>query len=100
MAQTVVTPLLTHCLVQSEWFLIRDNSGMIIASGNDITGLAQYCGNSSANALELPQFCAKPSIYALWTFQISKVGYLHEQVTPDSRDAGTFAVSFIGPIPW
>ena len=28
-----------------------------------INGLAQDCGNSSASALELQQFCTKPSIY-------------------------------------
>ena len=28
-------------------------------------GLAQDCGNSSANALELLQFCAQPSINPL-----------------------------------
>ena len=27
-----------------------------------VDGLAQDCGNSIANALELPQSCAKPSI--------------------------------------
>ena len=27
-------------------------------------GLAQDCGNSIANAIELPQSCAKPMIYA------------------------------------
>ena len=27
-------------------------------------GLAQACGNSNADALELPQSCTKPSIYA------------------------------------
>ena len=28
---------------------------------NDFDGLVQDCGNSIANALELPQSCAKPS---------------------------------------
>ena len=28
-----------------------------------IDGLAQDCGNSNANALELPQSCVKPSTY-------------------------------------
>ena len=29
---------------------------------NHIDGLVQDCGNSIANALELPQSCAKPSM--------------------------------------
>ena len=31
-------------------------------SAKDMDGLALDCGNSSANALELPQSCTKPSI--------------------------------------
>ena len=38
---------------------------------NHIDGLVQDCSISIANALEIPQFCAKPSI---WNYQKYKTG--------------------------
>ena len=39
----------------------RQPRGLGVMFHNDIGGLAQGCGNSSASALELPQSCTKPS---------------------------------------
>ena len=40
---------------------------MFAVANQNIDGLVQDCGNSIANALELPQSCSKPSI---WTPRI------------------------------
>ena len=54
-------------LFQVSWHLIGDKlltEPVLTQFNGTYDGLAQDCSNSSANALELPQSSAKPSIYA------------------------------------
>ena len=48
---------------------------MSTCADGHIDGLVQHCSNSSALTMELLQFCAKPSIYAV---QISQTGYTRD----------------------
>ena len=43
--------------------LLSDKKQSLEPQGSNIDGLVQDCSNSSANALELLQSCAKPLIY-------------------------------------
>ena len=53
----VITPIASHEFIIKKWHKIQW-----------FDGLVQGCGNSSANALELPQSCTKPSIYQVIHF--------------------------------
>ena len=60
---------------------------------DDIDGLKQNCGNSIANALELPQICIKPSIWVITKiqcihnllYQCHHVKCIYESDTSDGR---------------
>ena len=50
-----------NVILQQTWYFMRLLLKCLL---NHISGLSQDCGNSIADAMELPQSCAKPSLYS------------------------------------
>ena len=91
--KTVVTPLLTHWSYHSlalshrlyDFYktdikvrLIKSIFHQSVSSGcqnKALYDLLQNCGNSSANTLELPQYCTKPSAISFLLADIWKYGW-------------------------
>ena len=70
-------PTLTLLMVKLEYSRSTGSIALLLMplrfqliSNHGIDGLAQDCSNSSANALELLQFCTNPSV---WTMQGGQV---------------------------